>query len=83
MRGKTRAFGTFRDVLAEQMATAMPELREDVERVVEATGGEKRGRRWTGSISGGDAAGETRNGEQGGSSAAGAGDAGSANPTGA
>ena len=39
MRGKTRAFASFRDVLAEQMAAAMPELREDVETVVGATGG--------------------------------------------
>jgi mediator of RNA polymerase II transcription subunit 10 len=39
MRGKMNAFGNFRDVLAEQMNAAMPELREDVARVVEATGG--------------------------------------------
>ena len=39
MRGKVNAFGTFRDVLAEQMSAAMPELREDITRVVEATGG--------------------------------------------
>lgn len=39
MRGKVRAFAAFRDVLAEHMAQAMPELRGDVERVLEATGG--------------------------------------------
>ncbi|KAK5989913.1 Mediator of RNA polymerase II transcription subunit 10 [Cladobotryum mycophilum] len=39
MRGKMNAFASFRDVLAEQMSTAMPELREDVARVLEATGG--------------------------------------------
>ncbi|KAF7562004.1 hypothetical protein G7046_g2132 [Stylonectria norvegica] len=39
MRGKMNAFGSFRDVLAEQIASAMPELREDVAQVVEATGG--------------------------------------------
>ena len=39
MRGKVRAFAAFRDVLAEQMAQGMPELRADVERVLEATGG--------------------------------------------
>ncbi|PNY20895.1 Mediator of RNA polymerase II transcription subunit 10 [Tolypocladium capitatum] len=39
IRGKICAFTAFRDVLAEQMAQAMPELREDVERVLEATGG--------------------------------------------
>jgi mediator of RNA polymerase II transcription subunit 10 len=39
MRGKQSAFGSFRDVLAEQMSSAMPELRDDVARVLEATGG--------------------------------------------
>ncbi|KOS19270.1 Mediator of RNA polymerase II transcription subunit 10 [Escovopsis weberi] len=39
VRGKRRAFASFRDVLAEQMAAAMPELRDDVARVLEATGG--------------------------------------------
>ncbi|KAL6866960.1 transcription factor subunit Med10 of mediator complex domain-containing protein [Trichoderma novae-zelandiae] len=40
MRGKVSAFASFRDVLAEQMSAAMPELREDVRRVLEATGGD-------------------------------------------
>lgn len=39
MRGKQSAFASFRDVLAEQMSSAMPELREDVAKVLEATGG--------------------------------------------
>jgi mediator of RNA polymerase II transcription subunit 10 len=39
-RGKETAFVRFRDVLAREMGTAMPELRADVERVVQATGGE-------------------------------------------
>ncbi|KAM5351269.1 hypothetical protein ACJ41O_003992 [Fusarium nematophilum] len=39
MRGKLNAFGSFRDVLAEQITSAMPELRDDVAHVVEATGG--------------------------------------------
>ncbi|KAH7272867.1 RNA polymerase II mediator complex subunit [Fusarium solani] len=39
MRGKRHAFETFRDTLAENMTTAMPELRDDVAQVVEATGG--------------------------------------------
>lgn len=43
MRGKMNAFGNFRDVLAEQMNAAMPELREDVAKVVEATGGRSGG----------------------------------------
>ncbi|KAK7740519.1 RNA polymerase II mediator complex subunit [Cytospora paraplurivora] len=40
MRGKMRAFAGFRDVLAGEMAEALPELREDVGRVVRGTGGE-------------------------------------------
>lgn len=40
MRGKLHAFRSFRDILAEQMNSAMPELREDVAQVVQATGGE-------------------------------------------
>lgn len=39
MRGKRNAFEAFRDTLAENMTTAMPELRDDVAQVVEATGG--------------------------------------------
>lgn len=39
MRGKQSAFASFRDILAEQMSSAMPELREDVAKVLEATGG--------------------------------------------
>ncbi|KAF5016878.1 hypothetical protein F66182_11301, partial [Fusarium sp. NRRL 66182] len=45
MRGKLNAFGTFRDILAENITTAMPELRDDVVQVVEATGGVPPGRR--------------------------------------
>ncbi|EHA53068.1 hypothetical protein MCOR27_011412 [Pyricularia oryzae] len=47
MRGKTHAFESFRDILAEEMRAAMPEVREDVDRVVAATtapsGGSKSG----------------------------------------
>lgn len=43
MRGKMHAFASFRDVLAQNMATAMPELKDDVDRVLEATGGAKTG----------------------------------------
>lgn len=39
LKGKLHAFGSFRDVLAAEMAVAMPELRQDVDRVCEATGG--------------------------------------------
>lgn len=38
-RGKVHAFKSFRDVLAHEMDTALPELREDVKVVLEATGG--------------------------------------------
>ncbi|KAK5663882.1 hypothetical protein OQA88_89 [Cercophora sp. LCS_1] len=38
-RGKMHAFRDFRDVLAHEMESALPELREDVAAVVEATGG--------------------------------------------
>lgn len=38
MRGKMGAFETFRDVLAGEMSSAMPELKGDVDRVLEATG---------------------------------------------
>ncbi len=41
MRGKMNAFGSFRDVLAEQIRLAMPELAEDVDRIVESTGGQR------------------------------------------
>lgn len=43
MRGKMHAFGSFRDVLAQNMTTAMPELKDDVDRVLEATGGTRSG----------------------------------------
>lgn len=39
MRGKMRAFGSFRDVLAREIASANPELRDDVAAVVVGTGG--------------------------------------------
>ncbi|KAK0621167.1 mediator of RNA polymerase II transcription subunit 10 [Bombardia bombarda] len=38
-RGKMHAFRSFRDVLAHEMDAALPELRDDVRRVVESTGG--------------------------------------------
>ncbi|KAF8864130.1 putative mediator of RNA polymerase II transcription subunit 10 [Acephala macrosclerotiorum] len=40
MKGKKEAFGSFRDVLAGEMCNVFPELRGDVERVVESTGGD-------------------------------------------
>lgn len=39
MRGKMHAFRDFRDILAGEMEAALPELRDDIRRVVDATGG--------------------------------------------
>ncbi len=39
MRGKVEAFRSFRDVLAQEISSALPELRDQVERVVQETGG--------------------------------------------
>ncbi|KAI1196598.1 transcription factor subunit Med10 of mediator complex-domain-containing protein [Nemania serpens] len=39
MRGKQNAFAAFRDILAGEIESAMPELRDDVARVLAATGG--------------------------------------------
>ncbi|KAF4580970.1 Mediator of RNA polymerase II transcription subunit 10 [Ophiocordyceps camponoti-floridani] len=39
MRGKMLAFAGFRDVLAAEMLAALPELSDDVDRVLDATGG--------------------------------------------
>lgn len=39
LRGKREAFAGFRDVLAREMRSAMPECRDEVDRVVRATGG--------------------------------------------
>ncbi|KAI8952040.1 transcription factor subunit Med10 of mediator complex-domain-containing protein [Xylaria longipes] len=42
MRGKQSAFARFRDVLAGEIESAMPELRDDAAKVVAATGGSHR-----------------------------------------
>lgn len=39
MKGKMAAFGGFRDVLSREMASACPELYDDLSRVVVGTGG--------------------------------------------
>ncbi|PSS18611.1 hypothetical protein M430DRAFT_121260 [Amorphotheca resinae ATCC 22711] len=41
MKGKMTAFADFRDVLAGEMGKALPELREDIGRVLDETGGRK------------------------------------------
>ncbi|KAL4965146.1 mediator complex subunit NUT2 [Aspergillus stella-maris] len=40
LKGKKEAFASFRDVLAREMRGAMPEIRGEVQRVLDATGGE-------------------------------------------
>ncbi|PLB42027.1 mediator complex subunit NUT2 [Aspergillus candidus] len=40
LKGKQEAFRGFRDVLAREMRSAMPECRGEVDRVITATGGE-------------------------------------------
>lgn len=39
LKGQKEAFASFRDVLAREMRSAMPECRTEVDRVVRATGG--------------------------------------------
>ena len=41
LRGKMLAFRGFRDVLADEISSALPELRDQVERVVQETGGRR------------------------------------------
>ncbi|KAK2882568.1 RNA polymerase II mediator complex subunit [Arthroderma sp. PD_2] len=40
LKGKTEAFSSFRDTLAREMASAMPECKKEVIKVVKATGGD-------------------------------------------
>lgn len=41
LKGKKEAFASFRDVLAREMRSAMPECRREVNKVVVATGGKR------------------------------------------
>lgn len=43
LKGKREAFADFRDVLAREMRSAMPECRGEVDRVVAMTGGGENG----------------------------------------
>ncbi|KAL4975010.1 mediator of RNA polymerase II transcription subunit 10 [Aspergillus desertorum] len=45
LKGKKEAFADFRDVLAREMRSAMPEVRGEVDRVIQATGGERERKR--------------------------------------
>lgn len=38
-KGRSEAFASFRDILGQQMATGIPDIKDDVIRVVEASGG--------------------------------------------
>jgi len=37
MKGESEAFSSFRDVLAQEMASAMPDIKGEVDKVVEYT----------------------------------------------
>ena len=39
LKGRSEAFATFRDILGEQMMAGIPEIKEDVKRVMQASGG--------------------------------------------
>lgn len=39
-KGQSQATAQFRDILAEQIVAGIPEMKEDVRKTVEATGGE-------------------------------------------
>jgi len=41
MKGKMEGFASFRDVLATEMGRAMPELSDEIDRVLEETGGKR------------------------------------------
>lgn len=38
-KGRSEAFAKFRDLLGEQMVGGIPEIKDDVRRVVQASGG--------------------------------------------
>ncbi|KAL7267834.1 RNA polymerase II mediator complex subunit [Rhizina undulata] len=42
MKGKMEAYRQFRDVLGDQICVAFPELKEDVDKIVDASGGRQR-----------------------------------------
>jgi mediator of RNA polymerase II transcription subunit 10 len=39
LKGRSEAFASFRDILGQQMMVGIPEIKDDVKRVVEASGG--------------------------------------------
>lgn len=40
VKGKSEAFGSFRDILAQEMASAIPDIKGEVDKVVEYTKGQ-------------------------------------------
>lgn len=38
-KGRTEAFSTFRDILAREMASGIPDIKDEVQQVVAATNG--------------------------------------------
>ena len=83
MRGKAAAFDSLRDVLAADMAAAMPGLRDDVERVLEATGGKALGGARAADVTGASAVAGGGGGGDGDASGGASGGAGAAPATGA
>jgi mediator of RNA polymerase II transcription subunit 10 len=39
-KGRSDAYAQFRDILGREMASAIPEIREDVKKIVESSGGQ-------------------------------------------
>jgi mediator of RNA polymerase II transcription subunit 10 len=39
LKGRSEAFASFRDILAQQMMVGIPEIKEDVKRITQASGG--------------------------------------------
>ena len=39
LKGRSEAFASFRDILGQQIITGIPEIKEDVRKVVQASGG--------------------------------------------
>ena len=39
LKGRSEAFASFRDILGEQIAVGIPDMKDDVQRVLAASGG--------------------------------------------
>lgn len=40
LKGQSEGFAAFRDILAKEMSSAMPEIKRDVLQIVQASGGQ-------------------------------------------